>query len=147
MALRLIKVILPDERSGDAIKLLEEKKPFDFWQEEAARGQCAITILTSPRNSEEIMDLFEKCRKVSVMWWGNSVVNIYVAFCNLARKALYGNSLKLQHKGVVYQKTPTSDSLFRQSTSHSRERLLHNLNGWKKSVFLRPRFFSDVLRL
>ena len=60
MALRLIKVILPDEKSGDALKLLEEKKPYDFWQEEAAGGQCAIAVLTSPGNSEEIMDCFEK---------------------------------------------------------------------------------------
>lgn len=61
----------------------------------------------------------------------------YIACCNLARKVLFGNSLKNQTKGVVYKKTPIPDSPTRQGTS-PRELLSHNLSGWIDSVFLSP---------
>jgi len=72
----------------------------------------------------------------------------YAACCNLARKVLYGNGLKNQRKGIVYKKVPISDSLSRQRNDLI-GRLLYNLNGWKDSVFLRPRklFFSGTLRV
>jgi transposase len=63
----------------------------------------------------------------------------YVACCNLARKALYGNSLKNQNKAVVYMKTCNSDLLYCQGSSLYGE-LAHNLSGWKKSVYLKHPF-------
>lgn len=88
----------------------------------------------------------------------------YVACCNLARKALYGN-LTDQTKGIAYMTIPISDLLFRQSMlSHDsiprtsqaplisqsffhRERLRHHLSGWKEVCFLNPqKFFRGTLR-
>ena len=72
----------------------------------------------------------------------------YVATCNLARKALYGNKLKDQHKGVVYQKTPISDQPYCQSNAQLWERLSHLLNGFRKAAFVnpKPRIFAGLLR-
>lgn len=69
----------------------------------------------------------------------------YVACCNLARKVLYGN-LNDCSKGIAYTTVPTSDLLFRQSSSC--EQLRRNLHGWKEVVVLNPqKFFCGTLRL
>lgn len=72
----------------------------------------------------------------------------YVGCCNLARKVLFGNGLKNQSKGVVYQKTSIPDSLSRQGSSSPKGLLTRNLSGWKDSVFLKPRkyFFCGTLK-
>ena len=59
----------------------------------------------------------------------------YVACCNLARKALYGNSLKENKSNVVaYKATSISDLLSRQSSLPFGKRLFYNLKGWIKTT-------------
>ncbi len=57
----------------------------------------------------------------------------YVATCNLARKVLYGNSLKYMDKGVAYKAKPISELLSRQSSSPVGKQFLYNLKGWLKT--------------
>jgi len=71
----------------------------------------------------------------------------YVACQNIARKALWGNKLKNMRKAFVYRAKAISDKLFRQSID-AYSRLRHNLNGWKKVVFLKPVYLvAGTLRL
>lgn len=69
----------------------------------------------------------------------------YVACCNLARRALYGN-LNDHTKVIAYTAKANSDLLFRQS-AFPRERLRRHLSGWKEVVSLTPqRIFCGTLR-
>lgn len=63
----------------------------------------------------------------------------YVATCNLARKVLYGNSLK-KSKCISYKKCKSliSQLLFRESNFPVRKKLRSNLIGWHKSLSLAP---------
>jgi IS605 OrfB family transposase len=67
----------------------------------------------------------------------------YVATCNIAKKVLYGDDLRLS-QGIFYRKSP-SDLPFRPNTL-AMQLIVRNLKGWNKSVVLKPRFFSGTLR-
>ena len=101
--------------------------------------------IKSPQQKEEIVPeggwfLCPQC--------GFNADRDYIGCLNIARKVLYGNSLKKNHdKVVVYTTTAISELLFRQSRPLTRERLLRHLNGWRSSVYLKPYgFFAGVLR-
>ena len=95
----------------------------------------------SPDNNEEIKSGgWFRCPSC-----GYNADRDYVACCNLARKALYGNLRDLT-KVIAYKAKAISESLFRQSKL-PRERLHRHLSGWKEVVSLTPqRFFCGTLR-
>jgi uncharacterized hydrophobic protein (TIGR00341 family) len=60
MALRLLKIILPETSGTDAVKLLKAHSELEFWQEEATSKQYVASVLVPAEASEKIMDLLER---------------------------------------------------------------------------------------
>ncbi len=60
MALRLIEVVLPEERVEEINKLLEEHKPLGIWQESLSGGKVMIKIVLPTEKTEVVTDLLEK---------------------------------------------------------------------------------------
>jgi uncharacterized hydrophobic protein (TIGR00341 family) len=60
MALRLIKIILPETHGKHALDILKDQETQGFWQEGSAEGDFCISVLIDSVYSEEVMDLFEK---------------------------------------------------------------------------------------
>lgn len=63
----------------------------------------------------------------------------YVACCNLARKVLFGNSLKDRPKAVAYQASAIPALLFPQGTPGKTGDCRPHPKGWITSVFLTPK--------
>ena len=60
MPQRVIKIILPEKHSKEALKLLGSQDNLIFWQEESSGSNFVASALTDLGNSETLMDLFEK---------------------------------------------------------------------------------------
>jgi uncharacterized hydrophobic protein (TIGR00341 family) len=60
MALRQLKIILPESHREQALNLLNDQDALNFWQEESAQGHFVASVLIDSGLSEILMDLFEK---------------------------------------------------------------------------------------
>jgi uncharacterized hydrophobic protein (TIGR00341 family) len=60
MALRLIELILPEERGKEIPELIKEHEPLGIWNETIAEGKMLIHVLLTTEATEAVMDVFEK---------------------------------------------------------------------------------------
>jgi uncharacterized hydrophobic protein (TIGR00341 family) len=60
MALRLIELILPEERGRDVPELISEQKPLSIWYETLSEGKTLIRILLTAEATEAVLDTCEK---------------------------------------------------------------------------------------
>jgi uncharacterized hydrophobic protein (TIGR00341 family) len=60
MALRLIELILPEERGRAVPELISEQKPLSIWYETLLEGKSLIRILLTAEATEAVLDICEK---------------------------------------------------------------------------------------
>jgi uncharacterized hydrophobic protein (TIGR00341 family) len=60
MALRLIELILPEERGREVPELITEQKPLSIWYETLSENRTLIRILLTTEATETVLDICEK---------------------------------------------------------------------------------------
>ena len=60
MAQRLLKIIMPENRGGEALEILAEQGMTTYWQEESIGARHVVSVLIDSGQSEALMDRFEK---------------------------------------------------------------------------------------
>ncbi len=60
MALRMIEMVLPEEKSHRAQELLKEHSALDMWEQRLSGSQVLVRILLSAEKTEAVLDVLEK---------------------------------------------------------------------------------------
>jgi uncharacterized hydrophobic protein (TIGR00341 family) len=60
MALRLIELILPEERSKKVQELIKDYKPLGIWYEKLSENKILVRVLLSTEETEAVLDILEK---------------------------------------------------------------------------------------
>jgi uncharacterized hydrophobic protein (TIGR00341 family) len=60
MALRLIELILPEEKSKEIQELIKDQNPIDIWYEKLLEDKILVRVLLTTEETEAVLDIFEK---------------------------------------------------------------------------------------
>jgi uncharacterized hydrophobic protein (TIGR00341 family) len=60
MALRLIELILPEEKSKGVQELIKDQKPLGIWYEKLSEDKILVRVLLTTEETEAVLDIFEK---------------------------------------------------------------------------------------
>jgi hypothetical protein len=60
MALRLIELILPEEKSKEVQELIKDYKPLGIWYEKLSENKILVRVLLSTEETEAVLDILEK---------------------------------------------------------------------------------------
>jgi hypothetical protein len=60
MPLRLIQLVIPEEKGGEARKLLESQSVLDLWEDRMSDARLMIRAILLAENTESVTDVLQK---------------------------------------------------------------------------------------